>query len=148
MNDGNEQDDKHIPKHKQNLYFPGTALRDPPGSPPGHFKVQHDDQYLMLISVPINTVISMGEEFGWRAYLLQKLRIHFARSAAVDDDPASAYPEAPNSAGRFLRSGCVQGYIIDRNHTQHLACGGRAQHDQRHLSATRLSPGWSAHCVD
>ncbi len=39
----------------------------------------------MLIFAPINAIFSIGEEFGWRAYLLQKLMYRFgsARNAAV-----------------------------------------------------------------
>ena len=31
-----------------------------------------------LLAVPINALASIGEEFGWRAYLLQKLMARFA----------------------------------------------------------------------
>jgi len=41
---------------------------------------------IMIIYVPIYAVISFGEEFGWRAYLLPKLVEHFAGASA--DDPA------------------------------------------------------------
>ena len=41
---------------------------------------------IMMIYVPIYAVISFGEEFGWRAYLLPKLVEHFAGASA--DDPA------------------------------------------------------------
>ncbi len=45
---------------------------------------------LILATVPIYTIISFGEEFGWRAYLLPKLVEHFAgaqRTSASADDP-------------------------------------------------------------
>jgi membrane protease YdiL (CAAX protease family) len=35
-----------------------------------------------IIAVPINTVASIGEEFGWRAYLLQKLMARFGSDGA------------------------------------------------------------------
>ncbi len=38
---------------------------------------------IVLISTPINMVASMGEEFGWRAYLLQKLLDRFAGDGAA-----------------------------------------------------------------
>jgi membrane protease YdiL (CAAX protease family) len=37
---------------------------------------------MMIITVPVNTVVSLGEEFGWRAYLLLKLVERFAGSGA------------------------------------------------------------------
>jgi CAAX protease family protein len=41
--------------------------------------------YLLIVGLVINGVVSIGEEFGWRAYLLQKLmdRFHSARKAAL-----------------------------------------------------------------
>jgi membrane protease YdiL (CAAX protease family) len=42
----------------------------------------------MIISVPIRAVTSIGEEFGWRAYLLPKLVERFAGASA--DGPAHA----------------------------------------------------------
>lgn len=39
---------------------------------------------IMFISVPINIIFAMGEEFGWRAYLLQKLMTHFTKTAGVE----------------------------------------------------------------
>jgi membrane protease YdiL (CAAX protease family) len=46
----------------------------------------------MIISVPIRAVTSIGEEFGWRAYLLPKLVERFAieRASASAQDPAHA----------------------------------------------------------
>ncbi len=41
---------------------------------------------LIFISVPINTVVSMGEEFGWRAYLFPKLMKRFAGGSIVEID--------------------------------------------------------------
>ncbi len=48
---------------------------------------------IMLITVPINSVASIGEEFGWRAYLLPKLMEWFAgagRDGASAQEPAQA----------------------------------------------------------
>lgn len=36
-----------------------------------------------IVAVPINTLASMGEEFGWRAYLLQKLMGRFVPARAT-----------------------------------------------------------------
>jgi membrane protease YdiL (CAAX protease family) len=41
---------------------------------------------IMIILVPIFALVSFGEEFGWRAYLLPKLVEHFASTSA--EDPA------------------------------------------------------------
>ena len=46
---------------------------------------------VMILAVPINSVLSIGEEFGWRAYLLPKLMERFAgaeRASASAEDPA------------------------------------------------------------
>lgn len=40
---------------------------------------------IVLIATPINAVVSLGEELGWRAYLLPKLMAHFAGA-----EPANA----------------------------------------------------------
>jgi membrane protease YdiL (CAAX protease family) len=48
---------------------------------------------IMIFTVPITTVMSLGEEFGWRAYLLPKLverLAHAERASASADDPAHA----------------------------------------------------------
>ncbi len=48
---------------------------------------------IMFVSALINTVVSFGEEFGWRAYLLPKLVENFSgaeRSSASSEDPAHA----------------------------------------------------------
>jgi uncharacterized protein len=49
-----------------------------------------------IIAVPINALASMGEEFGWRAYLLQKLMVRFA-----DPVQDSASSQALTVAGVF-----------------------------------------------
>jgi membrane protease YdiL (CAAX protease family) len=49
----------------------------------------------MVLAVPINAVVSLGEEFGWRAYLLQKLMTHFSST-----ERAGASAEASASAAR------------------------------------------------
>lgn len=43
---------------------------------------------LVMIYVPIFTLLSFGEEFGWRAYLLPKLVAHFAGASVEDSTPA------------------------------------------------------------
>jgi membrane protease YdiL (CAAX protease family) len=55
---------------------------------------------VMILAVPINSVLSIGEEFGWRAYLLPKLMERFAgaeRASASAEDPA--YGGGLNAAG-------------------------------------------------
>ena len=47
-----------------------------------------------IVAVPINAVVSMGEEFGWRAYLLQKLMVFFS-------GPPSTSTEASNHPNGF-----------------------------------------------
>lgn len=44
---------------------------------------------MMFISVPINTLASIGEEFGWRAYLLPKLIIRFAGAGSDENELTS-----------------------------------------------------------
>jgi len=56
---------------------------------------------LMFISVPINTVASMGEEFGWRAYLLPKLMLHFNRHSSVEDGSGDAPADTSLFASAF-----------------------------------------------
>lgn len=67
---------------------------------------------VVLISVPINTIVSMGEEFGWRAYLLQKLMIHFSRPAATDNDSANTSPKASNFSGGFSAAGARKAALL------------------------------------
>lgn len=67
---------------------------------------------LMFISVPINTVVSMGEEFGWRAYLLPKLLLRFTRPGFVDDGPAGACPDATKSTGDFSAVGARKAALL------------------------------------
>ncbi len=45
---------------------------------------------IMFVSALINTVVSMGEEFGWRAYLLPKLVERFAEGESGSDGTPSA----------------------------------------------------------
>jgi membrane protease YdiL (CAAX protease family) len=55
---------------------------------------------IVFISVPINSVVSLGEELGWRAYLLPKLMACFAgaeHAGASGGDPAQA--SRPSLAG-------------------------------------------------
>jgi uncharacterized protein len=50
----------------------------------------------MLITMIINGIASLGEEFGWRAYLLQKLMVLFAGT-----DGSAISPKAnPNTGAR------------------------------------------------
>jgi membrane protease YdiL (CAAX protease family) len=49
----------------------------------------------MILYVPLYTVLSFGEEFGWRAYLLPKLVERFASTSA--EDPA--HPGSLDAAG-------------------------------------------------
>ena len=47
----------------------------------------------MLVGLVINGVVAIGEEFGWRAYLLPKLMARFAsaeRASASAEDPEHA----------------------------------------------------------
>jgi uncharacterized protein len=50
----------------------------------------------MFITMLINGVASMGEEFGWRAYLLQKLMVMFAETDGSAVDPKAN----PNTGAR------------------------------------------------
>jgi len=53
-----------------------------------------------IIAVPINAVASIGEEFGWRAYLLQKLMAHFAGAGtARASADVSTHPSSFSAAG-------------------------------------------------
>jgi membrane protease YdiL (CAAX protease family) len=46
---------------------------------------------VLFITVPINGLLSIGEEFGWRAYLLPKLVERFVgRASAAAENPAHA----------------------------------------------------------
>lgn len=54
---------------------------------------------MMIISVPINTVVSIGEEFGWRAYLLPKLIDCFAGIESADYEHTSVSTEDLEHAG-------------------------------------------------
>jgi membrane protease YdiL (CAAX protease family) len=53
----------------------------------------------VLIAVPINSVASLGEELGWRAYLLPKL---IERFAGIEHASASAEEAAPVSLPRLV----------------------------------------------
>jgi uncharacterized protein len=53
-----------------------------------------------LLAVPINAVASIGEEFGWRAYLLQKLMARFAGGAeSADSVESGGFPNGFSAAG-------------------------------------------------
>jgi membrane protease YdiL (CAAX protease family) len=51
---------------------------------------------VMIISMIINVIASLGEELGWRGYLLQKLMVFFAGS----DGTAEGVTARPNAGGR------------------------------------------------
>jgi membrane protease YdiL (CAAX protease family) len=46
--------------------------------------------YLLIVGLVINGVVSIGEDFGWRAYLLQKLMVRFGGAERPSADGASA----------------------------------------------------------
>jgi uncharacterized protein len=54
---------------------------------------------MMALSVPINTVVSMGEELGWRGYLLPKLINHFLGNGFEGAAKSSASTEASSITG-------------------------------------------------
>jgi membrane protease YdiL (CAAX protease family) len=54
-----------------------------------------------IVAVPINALVSMGEEFGWRAYLLQKLMARFT-GAGQPGDPAQASAAAARKASLLV----------------------------------------------
>jgi membrane protease YdiL (CAAX protease family) len=62
---------------------------------------------MMFISALINTIVSMGEEFGWRGYLLPKLVDRF--SAA---ERTSASPEGLAHAGTFHPAGARKAALL------------------------------------
>ncbi len=43
---------------------------------------------IVFLAIPINAVASLGEELGWRAYLLPKLLAHFAGAEPVNASAA------------------------------------------------------------
>lgn len=67
---------------------------------------------LMIISAPINMVVSFGEEFGWRAYLLQKLMNKFRSPDLVRDEHASASAEVSNDPGDFSAPGARKAALL------------------------------------
>jgi uncharacterized protein len=60
-----------------------------------------------IIAVPINTIASIGEEFGWRAYLLQKLVTYFAGAGG-----AAASLEASTHYNGFSPSGARKASLL------------------------------------
>lgn len=56
---------------------------------------------LFFISAPINSIASMGEEFGWRAYLLQKLMFHFANKNSTNGNPSGVNSDSINFLAQF-----------------------------------------------
>ncbi|MBE0695750.1 MAG: hypothetical protein IH586_02395, partial [Anaerolineaceae bacterium] len=67
---------------------------------------------MMIISVPINTAVSWGEEFGWRAYLLPKLMERFARAGSADTESTSVSAEDPAQAGRANMVGAWKAALL------------------------------------
>jgi membrane protease YdiL (CAAX protease family) len=67
---------------------------------------------IMILSVPINSVLSIGEEFGWRAYLLPRLMERFTgaeRSRASAEDLAYGGLSAAGARKAALLVGVVHG---------------------------------------
>jgi membrane protease YdiL (CAAX protease family) len=56
---------------------------------------------MMFISVPINTVASLGEEFGWRAYLLPKMVERFGAVRSVDAEQKGVSAEVSVISGGY-----------------------------------------------
>lgn len=67
----------------------------------------------VLIAVPINAVASLGEEFGWRAYLLPKLLERFAGAeparASVQDPAPVSHPDMAATRWIALLVGLIHG---------------------------------------
>jgi len=67
----------------------------------------------VLIAVPINSVVSLGEELGWRAYLLPKLMERFAGAEHANtsaEDPAQGGRPGMTGARRMaLLVGLIHG---------------------------------------
>jgi membrane protease YdiL (CAAX protease family) len=62
---------------------------------------------IMVVSAAINTVVSIGEEFGWRAYLLPKLMERFAGA-----ERASASAQHPAPAGGLNSAGARKAAVL------------------------------------
>jgi len=59
--------------------------------------------WVMIVLAPAYALVSFGEEFGWRAYLLPKLVQQFAGAAADDPAPAgSRYAAAGRKAALLI----------------------------------------------
>lgn len=67
---------------------------------------------LVFISAPINTMVSMEEEFGWLAYLLPKLMLHFAKSGFVDNGSAGTCTGASKFAVGFFAVGARKSVLL------------------------------------
>lgn len=68
---------------------------------------------IMLIAVPINSVVSLGEELGWRAYLLPNLIQLFTGAegagAAAEDAAHASQPTAAGARRAALLVGLIHG---------------------------------------
>jgi len=67
---------------------------------------------LMLISIPVNTVVSIGEEFGWRAYLLPKLMRFFTRSGPAKNEDLGVAVEGQAYPGNFNAAAARKAAIL------------------------------------
>jgi membrane protease YdiL (CAAX protease family) len=67
----------------------------------------------VLIAVPINTIASLGEELGWRAYLLPKLMERFAgaehANASAEDPAHASHPGMMGARQVALLVGLIHG---------------------------------------
>ena len=62
---------------------------------------------MMLISAPVNAVVSLGEELGWRAYLLPRLAAGFTGGLRV-----SAPGQLPAEAGGLSSGGALRAALL------------------------------------
>lgn len=67
---------------------------------------------MMFVSAPINAVASIGEEFGWRAYLLPKLMVRFAGAGLPGAGPMGVSTNDPIQAGGFSTAGSRKAALL------------------------------------
>jgi uncharacterized protein len=67
---------------------------------------------MLFISVPINAVLSMGEEFGWRAYLLPKLMERFAGAGPANTERTSVSTGDLTHAGGYNTAGLRKAVLL------------------------------------
>jgi uncharacterized protein len=65
----------------------------------------------LIIAVPINALASMGEEFGWRAYLLQKLMVNYAGPARDSASAGASTEQRGFSAAGARKAALVVGLV-------------------------------------